>query len=302
MQNFGWAGVDRQLLEQALANAPSRLTRQINIIGSGPTTDNMQLCRLTRKVLGKDTPNFSQKIGDCCSFGNKNAVEYLQCCQIILGNLNQWHPIFPPYSYGTGRKIGNMMGGGDGSTGIFTAQASNEYGELNSDAEGVPEYSGDVAKKWGNSESAWSKFTSTAKQHLVKSTAKISTWDDLIAAITNLYPVTLASSVGYEMKPRSDQFHHRGESWGHQMTIIGVDNGDISKNIEPHAIILNSWADVMGGPLQDFRDPSLTLPVGIIRARKADIMAAIKEDDTWAYSSFDAFELQSLPSSFFEML
>ena len=300
--NYGWAGIDRKVLDKALANAPPRLIQRINILGSGPNIDNLMLFRITRKVLGKDTDNYAQQIGDCCSFGGKNATEYLACCQIALGNLSEFHPIFPPYSYGTGRKIGNMLGQEDGSTGIFTAQAANQYGELNSDAEGVPKYSGDIATRWGNNESAWSSFVDTGKQHLVKSTAKISNWDDAVAAITNMYTITVASSVGFSMKPSSDGFHHREGSWGHQLTCIGIDNGDKAKGIPACAAILNSWADVMGGPLQDFRDPSLTWPVGMLRITKEDFLSMISEDDTWAYSSFEDFPIQNLPLEMFDMV
>lgn len=242
--------------------------------------------------------SYAQK--NCVSFGAKNAVEYLQCCQIALGNLCEFHSIFPPYAYGTSRLIGNMLGGEDGSVGIFAAQAANQYGELNSDADNVPKYSGKVAKSWGASQTPWTNFKPIGQKHIVQKTAKISTWDDLMGAITNLYPVTIASDVGFTMAPQSDGYHHRQGNWGHQMACIGVDNGDSSKGIEPHVCILNSWGDVMGGPIKDFRDPSLTWPVGTLRVRKADIMAIIQQDDTWAYSSFQDFAIQTLPD--FDMM
>jgi hypothetical protein len=300
MQNFGWAGVDRRILDRALANAPPHLIQQINIIGGAPPLDNLMLFRVTRQALGKDTENYAQQIGDCVSFGAKNVTEYLQCCQMIMGNLSDFHPIFPPYAYGTSRSIGHMLGGQDGSVGIFAAQAANQYGELNCDAEGVPKYSGDIAKSWGRSESPWQSFVPVGKEHLVQKTAKIATWEDLIAAITNLYPVTIASDVGFTMTPQSDGYHHRQGSWGHQMAVIGIDNGDTSKSIEPHVCILNSWGDVMGS-VTDFRDTNLKWPVGTLRVHKKDIMAIIQQDDTWAYSSFQDFPSQVLPAEFFNM-
>lgn len=300
MVNYGWAGVDRRVLDRALANAPPHLIQQINIAGGGPPLDNLMLFRVTRKALGKDTDNYAQQIGDCVSFGAKNVTEYVQCCQIIMGNLSDFHPIFPPYAYGTSRSIGHMLGGQDGSVGVFAAQAANQYGELNCDAEGVPKYSGDVAKSWGRSESPWQSFVPVGKEHLVQKTAKVATWEDLMAAITNLYPVTIASDVGFTMTPQSDGYHHRQGSWGHQMAVIGIDNGDTSKSIEPHVCILNSWGDVMGS-VTDFRDTTLQWPVGTLRVRKKDIMAIIQQDDTWAYSAFQDFPSQVLPSEFFDM-
>jgi hypothetical protein len=245
--------------------------------------------------------SYAQK--NCVSFGVKNAIEYLQCCQIILGNISEFHNIFPPYAYGTSRLIGNMLGGQDGSVGIFAAQAANQYGELNADADGVPKYSGDIAKKWGASQKPWANFKPIGQKHLVQRTAKVASWEDAIAAITNLYTITVASDYGFEMSARNDGFHHRSGSWGHQMMCCGIDNGDSSKNIPANAIILNSWGEnAMGPQLQDFRDPSLTLPPGVLRISKEDFVGMIKQDDTWAYSSFDAFDLQQLPSDFFSMV
>ena len=286
--NFGWAGADRAILERALSEAPPELVQPLQIYGDKPPLEHLMLFRLTRKVLGKDTENFPQKTGDCTAFGAKNVGEYLECCQIVMGSISNFRPIFPCYTYGTGRMIGHMLGNGAGCVGIYIAQSANQYGFIARDDDNVPEYSKQVAEEWGRDKSAFEKFIPTGKEHLVKKIAKVSSWSDLLASITNLYPVTVASDYGFTQKPMRDGYHHREGSWSHQMAIIGIDDGDQDKGIEPHACVLNSWGlNAMGEPVKDFRDPNLIWPGGTLRVRKRDIEGMLAQNDSWAYSSGD---------------
>lgn len=63
----GWAGSDKKILKAALDKAPSKDKKPFKIIGDnywmGPK--RMMLWEVVRKVLGKDTPNYAQEIGDC---------------------------------------------------------------------------------------------------------------------------------------------------------------------------------------------------------------------------------------------
>jgi hypothetical protein len=255
------------------------------------------LYRVCRKVLGADTPNYPQKIGDCVSFGGKNATEYLQCCDMLLrGVREKWRPIFPPYYYGTSRVlVGGQHDYEDGSTGSWLAEAVVKYGALFADEQGVPPYSGDIAKKWGHDGPPDNDVT-FGKQHIVHGVAKISSFADLTAALTNGYPCTTASNVGYQMEASSDGFHHRGQSWSHQMCFIGF-----GMDPEPYAIILNNWGDVHGH-LNDFTDKSEQLPVGVLRVRQKDAEAHIAAGETFAWSQYDGFPEQPLDKALFLML
>ncbi len=296
----GWAGVDRKVLEYALSTTDPWMMQPINIVGASMASRRMMLFEVTRKVLGSDTENYAQQIGDCTSFGTKNACEYLECCQIAMGNLGQFRKVFPPYIYGCERVyIGGGRINGDGGVGVWAAQACNQYGIIASDENSVPPYAGSVAKSWGNSDNGFKQFVPTGKQHLIGKTAKISTWEDLIQAITNLYPVTVCSDQGFSMLPGQDGFHNPQGSWAHCMAIIGVD--DDGGNVEPHATILNSWGDVMGS-ITDFRDTSLKWPIGTLRVRKNVIEGMLRQDDSWAFSSFTDFPAQTLPANFFDMI
>ena len=295
----GWAGPEKAAAAWEELRYNGRFYENLtNYIGDNGV-DKMMLFDVTRKLLGKDTDNYAQEIGDCVSFGMKNAIEYLQAVEILLkGDREIWKPVFPPFLYATGRVF---VGGGhlgcysDGSLGAWMAEAVMKYGVLFSDADGVPHYAGSVAKKWGCKPGPDSKFVEIAKQFPVKSAAAINTWEELKAAIVNGYPVTVASNQGFSMSPSSDGYHRARGSWGHQMCIIGIG----TYKGEDYCIILNSWGDAMG-TLYDFDNPSVKLPIGTIRARRSEIEnSMIKSGEVYAISGFEGFKQQKLDKALF---
>lgn len=264
------------------------------------SSQRMMLYDVVRKVLGKDTENYPQQIGDCVSFGMKNAIEYLQCCEILLkGDFERFRPIFPPYLYGTGRIYvgGGRLGNSDGSLGSWMADAVVKYGTIPSDEEGVPKYSGSVAKSWGgpNGKVHLDKWKELGQKHL-GSAAKINNWDELVAAICNGYPVTIASNQGFVMEADSEGFHAPRGTWNHQMAIIGVDN----EHRTPYAIILNSWGDAHG-KLKDFKTNE-DLPIGCLRVKKGVVERMIRQGETFAISNLDGFEERPLDKALFKLI
>lgn len=272
---------------------------QFRIIGSGPIKANgrMMLWELGRKLILTDPLNYPQEIGDCVSFGGKNAIEYMQFFPMANGERLKWTRAFPPYLYGCGRIfIGKgQLGRQDGSLGVWQAKAVQQYGMIASDAQGCPQYSGSVARQWGASPGPNESWVKLGKEKLVQTIALIKTWEDFVAAIMNGYPVTVASNVGYSMTPQRDGFHRREGSWPHQMCFIGVDD-DAS---DPHACLLNSWGDVHG-QVKDLKTGELW-PKGTLRVRKADVLRMLSEADSWAYSSFNGFPAQELTREDFNL-
>lgn len=310
----GWAEVENPGLVKEQFNLIGGSFHDFKISGQTRATSGSKLFlyRLVREVLGEDTKNYPQQVGDCVSFGAKNATEYLTCAQIaniaksqtevsVLEYVSsariKWRPVFPPYYYGIGRVyIGGNRLRGDGSLGSWMAKGVEKYGTLFSDETNVPKYSGSVARDFGRNKSSLDKWVDTADDYCVKSTALIRTWDELVAAVTNGYPVTVASNVGYTMEPGRDGFHRRYKNWPHQMCIIGVDDNEK----DPYALILNSWGDVHGH-LEDF-ETGEKLPVGVLRVRRADIARMLAAGDSYAYSQFDGFPEQRLDKSLFKLV
>lgn len=240
-----------------------------------------------RKVLGKDTENYRQEIGDCVSFGMKNALEYCTLVEIANGEGRQkWRPIFPPYLYGTGRVyVGKgRLGNSDGSLGSWMAEAISKFGALFSDDDGVPQYRGAVAKAWGdpNPSQDLDKFKNIASPRLAKY-VQIRNWEEFVVAIcVGGKPCTIASNQGFQMEAGSDGFHRASGSWAHQMCFIGVDD----EYDRPYAPCLNSWGDVHGR-LKSFYDSNEQWPIGTLRVEKRTVENMINQNECFAIFDFE---------------
>lgn len=236
---------------------------------------------------------------NCVSWGARNAAEYLTCTDILIrGERERFRPVFAPYYYGTGRVLVGTLDGSneDGSLGSWMAEAVMKYGTLFADEQGVPKYSGQVAKAWGRDgpPKQWVDF---GKKYLIRSAAQIKDWGQLVDSIANGYPAATASDVGYNMEPSSDGFHRQTTTWNHQMCVIGVDDNDK----DPYAIILNSWGPDAHGQLKDF-DDGHELPGGVLRVRRKDIEKHIRQGETFAYSQGDFFKEQRIDEKLFKII
>lgn len=297
----GWAGKDNPALVKLQFDLLRGSFKEFNILSATRSAKGgkTMLYEVVRKLLGKDTENYAQEIGDCVSFGAKNACEYLMATEKLMkGDREAFNPVFPPYLYGTGRVLigGGQLDGDDGSLGSWMADAVIKYGVLRANFKDVPAYSGKVASKWGDRPGPAKQFIEEGTHHPVKSAALIKSWDDLVTAISNGYPCTTASDVGYSMTPSSDGFHRQNDNWGHQMCFIGVDDNDK----DPYTIILNSWAD-SHGRLKDF-DTGVDLPIGVLRVRRKDAEKHIRAGETFAFSNFDGFPEQLIDKALFMLV
>lgn len=295
----GWLGYDLAKAEFDLLCSRNLYNFiEFDLVGDIRDSRKFMLYDVCRKVLGQDTENYPQQIGDCVSFGAKNATEYLECCEILMkGDLEKFENVFPPYIYGISRcQIGNDGGSGDGSLGAWAAAGVMKYGMISSKTPNCPAYSGSVAKKWGNSGPP-EEFITVGKTHLVKSAAEVNAVDKILVALQNGYPVTVASNQGFAMEAGSDGFHRASGSWAHQMCIIGIDLDYKT----PYVIILNNWGDCHG-QLKDF-DTGDLLPKGVIRARIDQIeRSMIRGGEVFAYSNFDGFPEQRLDKALFKLI
>jgi hypothetical protein len=299
-QLCGWSGKEKPDVLRSAFDAIG--FPRLKIVGAAPITagTRMMLWEVGRKIIGKDTPNYAQEIGDCVSFGAKNAINYVQYFPMANGERKTFKEVYPPYLYGTGRVfIGKrQLGRGDGSLGVWQAKAVMEYGTIPVDTPNCPSYSGRVAKDWGYNGPPDS-LVQVGKTYIVKSAALVQTWEDVIQAVTNGYPVTIASNIGFDMSPRSDGFNHHSTSWAHQMCIIGVDAGD--DKVPAHACIINSWGEDAHGTIKDFRTGE-NWPAGTLRVTPGDVKKILADRDSFAFSAFDGFPAQGLSRDFFDFI
>jgi len=203
---------------------------------------------------GNHLPTGRQQIGDCVSWGCRQAGQFLHAYERAKQQQEEVFKLwFAPYIYGMSRAMpdtGNgQLGNSDGSTGAWGATAMKKYGILFDDDEGVPSYSGSVAKSWGSPSGPPSRFRETAADNLVKGIGQpIRTVDALREALINYKPCTIASMRGFQMQPREMQGYHvfvPSGSWPHQMCYIAWMDDPF-----PAAYRLNSWGPgAHGSPL-----------------------------------------------------
>lgn len=236
---------------------------------------------------GDHLPNYPQQVGDCVSFGVKNAVEYLECRQIYHeGKTHRFRPIYPPYPYATSRVlVGKKRIKGDGSVGAWAAKAVQEYGLLFADEASVPEYSGRIARDWGRNGPP-EEFLRLAREYPVETVAKVSTADEVCNAVCNGYPVTIASNFGTRTIREVDgrMVANWDARWAHQMCIVGYDGSQTRK----YFYVLNSWGE------NAHPQPLNGEPPGGFWITWDDCDRIVDQGDSFAYSDFEGFPAAEL--------
>jgi len=279
---MGWLPTE---VQHAIATCPkTQLPFQLN----GPPSPQPPppIWTYTKQLTGgHHLPTFEQLIGDCVAAGLSQAGSRLQVAEIARQYQEELlKPWFVPYIYGISRvQIGGGQLDGDGSTGTWGAAAVNRYGVLFTTDPNVPHYTAQIARQWGNPPGPPPSHISQAEDNPVRTTARITTVDQIRDALCSYYPVTIASSRGFRMEPTNrDGFHVfvPSGSWMHQMCLIAWMDEPF-----PAAYRLNSWGpNAHGSPLHD--EP----PGGAWCT--ADCIANelhTPNTEVYAYSNFDGF-------------
>lgn len=293
-ERFGWvppserSAAARERVEQILSTMPTFFVAGQSRATSGT---RVVLWDFTRRINdGKHLPTFRQEVGDCVSQGAANGVNYLSAMEIArLGERERFRPAFQPYIYGISRVQvgGGRLGNSDGSVGAWAAEGVRQFGILAADEADVPGYSGSLARQWGKRPGPPAKFLEKAKPHVVRSTAPVSTYEQVRDALANGYPVTVASNQGFQMRGRVDRGKLWGVasgSWAHQMCFVGVDD-DAAR---PGCYCLNSWGPDAHGP------PADDAPPGGFWVDAAVVTRMVRQGDSFAFSQFEGFPEQDL--------
>lgn len=207
---------------------------------------------LCREILGRDLPAGRQEIGDCVSWGMKQAGERRQVIEIAMGQEEKFRPWFAPWIYAVSR---NQIGGGlsgDGSLGAWAAKAVAQYGVLFADDPGVPPYSGSLARSWGSRRNKdnpeYKQFFDVARDNPCVC-VEVRSVEEAVQMIRDFRrPLTIASLRGFRMEPREYKGYHvftPSGTWAHQMCLIEY-NEEL-----PALYRLNSWGpEAHGRPLR----------------------------------------------------
>jgi hypothetical protein len=247
-----------------------------------------------------------QAIGDCVSWGAMHAVYCQDAVAWSIGKLPE-PPLMPATEaiYGGARVEargkpgdGSQPYGGfsDGATGYGAAKFLRDFGVIYRETVNgidLTTYSGERAKQWGaygcGGPGDKGVMDTLAKRHPCKYVVAVRTWDELAAAIESGYPVTLASSQGFQSTRNKDGIAEAGGVWMHQMVAISVRH---RKNGSPDdcVLVLNSWGPNWIGPKEN-RWPA-DQPDGSFWARRHVVERML--EDAWAIGDTDGFRYRDL--------
>lgn len=279
----GWRGVD-DLQRTFASHFPTLAQSAPNLMESAPMTEPSLLYKAWRGVLGKDPAYQAQQIGDCVSFGHGHGNDLLQCIEIGLGDPAVFQETDTEFIYATSREVAGILGRQDGSYGAAAVKAMTTMGMVSRAMLGSDgAYSGQRAKTWGLS-GAPASVKDEARAFKLGSAAQVSTWNELVAALRNGYPVTICTAQGFTLDRDADGFCKPRGSWGHCMFIAGV------RFDRPGACIIQSWGpDCPTGPR------ALDQPGFSFWADQATVERILGEGDSWALSKSPAFQKRELP-------
>ncbi len=279
----GWRGAD-ELQRTFAGQFPTMAQAAPYLMAADSPNDPILLYKAWRDVLGKDPAYPAQQIGDCVSFGHGHSNDLLQCIEISLGEPSVFQETDTEFIYGSAREVAGILGRQDGCYGSAAVKAMTTVGMVSRSMLGTDgTYSGQRAKSWGLSGPP-DTIKSEAAPYKLGSAANVTTWDELVAALRNGYPVTICSNQGFTLARDQQGFCAGRGHWGHCMFIAGV------RFDRPGACIVQSWGpDTPSGPT------ALDQPTFSFWADQSVISRILGEGDSWALSKSPAFQKRDLP-------
>lgn len=240
----------------------------------------------------KNPYNERQTTGDCVSHATRNAVDVSRAVEIdIHRDRKGW------IARGATEAIYGARGhGGQGMSCSRAATFVSQSGGVvvRKNYKGVADfskYNGSMGASWG-ARGLPDKVIDVANDHQIRTVSLIRTVEEARDALANGYGLAVCSSYGFSNRRDSKGFAKVSGSWAHAMAWIACDD----TNGEPAFLVQNSW-----GKWNDGGHPSWgPIPDGsfLIHADVAEGM--LKQSGSYAFSEFDGFPVQKLPSYGFE--
>jgi len=267
--------------------------RPFSVASSVDRKANARLWAPVLAVHGKHFLNVPQQTGDCVSWGLKNAIRYRLAFQAWKGKSVKAADPFAPYLYGLARVTVGGNRPSCRSAGAYPAYAIKgfqEYGWI-TESESAQPYSGRLADNWG-CDGPPRQMLELGKARAKGDAYPIRSTDELIEALTNGYPCTIASDFGTSTIRQRDgrQVAEWDASWPHQMCIIAYDGSGST----PYFYVINSWgANAHPKPLGDE-------PPGGFWVTLDTVAKMIRTGEFWAISDVPGFPANELDWSVFD--
>lgn len=286
--SFGWVPPTIDQTESVLSTLPHPTFRAAapGLMFAEKPTD-VYLWKCWKDVMGSYPAYVSQEIGDCTSFAAGHGVDMLECIEVALDGEEQgYEETCTEAIYGLGRHVAGMLGPWDGCYGAAVAKAVTTYGTIARSRVGA--YSGERARRWGMS-GVPDDVRRACLEHRVKTTSLVQTWAELVAAISNGYPVIVCSRRGFRMERNDKGICEAHGNWAHAMLIGGI---MYVGTPDECAVILQSWGpDKPTGPTPN------DMPGFAFGARATVVGGMLGLRDSYALSGFDGYPPRKLPGS-----
>jgi hypothetical protein len=236
----------------------------------------------------KNPYNERQTTGDCVSHSTRNASDISRAVEIDVHKQREgW------IARGATEAIYGARGwSGQGMSCARAAEFISNIGGIlvrknYANIVDFSKYNGSLGAGWGGS-GLPDKVLQLAKKHKIKTVSLVRTVEEARDALANGYGLSVCSSYGFSNKRDSKGFARVSGSWAHAMAWIACDD----TNGEPAFLVQNSW-----GKWNDGGHPSWgKIPDGSFLIHSDVAAGMLKQNGAYAFSEFDGFPLQKLPS------
>lgn len=220
--------------------------------------------------------------GSCVAFGAALACDVLMALDTVRKSVPAPTSRTDPMTiyWGSRVEIGGGKISGEGSVGVWAAEYLKKYGALPQQkfpSMDLTRYSPSVCCGSNSRRGVPDDLEEIARQNPVGTYAQVKTFDEAVFAISEGFPITIASSQGFRMELEANGFGRPSGTWNHQQCVVGYE-----LEPTPCLYIANSWgACYRGGP------EGWCPAVMKVDKRTSDRM--LKDGDSWALSQFVGF-------------
>ncbi len=240
----------------------------------------------------KNPYNERQTTGDCVSHSTRNACDVSRAVEIDVHNEREaW------IARGATEAIYGARGhGGQGMSCARSAEFVNKNGGilLRKNYKGVADftkYNGNLGAGWG-ARGLPDAVIDTANDHQIKTVSLIRTIEEARDALANGYGLSVCSNYGFSNKRDKKGIANVSGNWAHAMAWIACDD----TGSEPLFLVQNSWGKWNDGGHPDWGQ----IPDGSFLIRAETAAGMLAGNGSYAFSNFDGFPVQKLPSYGFE--
>jgi hypothetical protein len=260
--------------------------------------------RATQAVFGANHLPLNQKnIGTCVAVAGKGVIDGENAMAYLAGKRPKPLPVSAESLYGGRVEVAgrNQSRYGDGWYGAGLAKWVTEVGgqiyEKNYPDHGIDlsdGYSVERARDYGQYGNGGSKdgingpFDVEARKNKFDKRARISSLEELDAALENYHFVETCSGLGFDSPRDKDGFCRQRGGWSHAQFFCGRRTKEVSGR--DGYLVQNSWGSYIAGDGPNSKNKYLDQPDGSYWVSPADAMAMLRAGDSWVvtYGEFKA--------------